>query len=50
MLMKQLGKEQGELEQKKVQLLQQLERERSACLQLRVQIRIEQERLKRKGQ
>jgi len=49
LLVRQMAREEAALEQKKVFLLQKLETERSACLQLRVQIRLEQERLKKKG-
>jgi len=48
-LVRQMARTQSELEQKKAFLLNKLEEERTACLQLRVQIRIEQDRIKRKA-
>jgi hypothetical protein len=41
--------DQADLQQKKVFLLDKLETERQVCLNLRVQIRLEQEKLKRRG-
>jgi len=47
-LLRQLAREQSHLEQKKTLLLSKLENHRKICLQLRVQIRLEQERVKRR--
>jgi len=48
-LLRRLAKEKKELEQKKLDMQARLQEERAACLQLRVNIRMEQERLKRRG-
>jgi len=48
-LLRQLMLDQADLQQKKVFLLDKLETERQVCLNLRVQIRMEQEKLKRRG-
>jgi len=47
--LRQLMLDQADLQQKKVFLLDKLETERQVCLNLRVQIRLEQEKLKRRG-
>lgn len=47
--LRQLAREQVELEKRKMALLYKLQSEREACVRLRVSIRLEQERLKRKG-
>ena len=43
-----LVRENRELEEKRLQLGQKIQEERSACINLRVQIRLEQERIQRK--
>merc|ERR1712062_669467 len=43
-----LVRENRELEEKRLQLCQKIQEERSACINLRVQIRLEQERIQRK--
>jgi len=48
-LLRQLMLDQSELQQKKNFLLDKLETERQVCLNLRVQIRMEQEKLRRRG-
>jgi len=48
-LLAKLAKEKRDLEEKKLQLQARLQEERSACLQLRVNIRMEQERIRRQN-
>jgi len=48
-LLARLRREKRELEQRKVEMQAQLAEERGACLQLRVDIRMEQERIQRRG-
>merc|ERR1711976_837132 len=43
-----LVRENRELEEKRLQLCQKIQEERSACINLRVQIRLEQERILRR--
>ena len=43
-----LKRENRELEEKRAELCQKIQDERSACIQLRVQIKVEQERIERK--
>ena len=43
-----LKRENRELEEKRAELCQKIQDERSACIQLRVQIKVEQERMERK--
>merc|ERR1712025_789936 len=44
-----LVRENRELEEKRLQLCQKIQEERSACINLRVQIRLEQDRIQRKA-
>ena len=48
-ILRELMLEQAELQQKKSFLLDKLDTERQVCLNLRVQIRMEQEKLRKRG-